>query len=59
METFLATRAFYRRNGYDEEARIRDFYGPGEDKIVFWKALQLPIGEAEEATSPGGDARVS
>lgn len=47
METFTATRAFYRRNGYDEEARIRDFYGPGDDKIVFWKALQPLSGEAE------------
>lgn len=32
-------RAFYRKQGYAEEARIREFYGPGDDKIVFWKAL--------------------
>ncbi|MEZ0540335.1 GNAT family N-acetyltransferase [Fibrella arboris] len=32
-------RAFYRRCGYVEEARIRDFYQAGEDKVVFWKAL--------------------
>lgn len=24
---------------YDEEARIREFYGPGDDKVVFWKKL--------------------
>ena len=36
---FAAQRAFYRRLGYDEEARIRDFYRAGEDKIVFWKRL--------------------
>ena len=35
---FAATRDFYRKH-YDEEARIREFYGPGDDKIVFWKAL--------------------
>ncbi len=32
-------RSFYRKHGYDEEARIRDFYGPGDAKVVFWKAL--------------------
>lgn len=39
-EGFAATRAFYARCGYDEEARIRQFYGPDDDKVVFWKALQ-------------------
>lgn len=33
------TRAFYRANGYAEEARIREFYEPGADKVVFWKHL--------------------
>lgn len=37
---FEATRAFYRKNGYAEEARIRDYYAPGDDKFVFWKALE-------------------
>ncbi len=37
---FLRTRAFYRANGYAEEARIREFYEPGGDKIVFWKRLR-------------------
>lgn len=39
LDSFAKTRAFYRKNGYDEEARIRDFYKPGEDKIIFRKAL--------------------
>jgi ribosomal protein S18 acetylase RimI-like enzyme len=39
VASFEATRGFYRKQGYDEEARIREFYGPGDDKIVFWKAL--------------------
>jgi ribosomal protein S18 acetylase RimI-like enzyme len=36
---FARTRTFYARNGYTEEARICDFWGPGDDKVVFWKAL--------------------
>ncbi len=38
-ESFAGTRNFYKRCGYAEEARIRDYWGPGDDKIVFWKAL--------------------
>lgn len=33
------TREFYRKNGYTEEARIREFYEAGADKVVFWKHL--------------------
>lgn len=36
---FARTREFYRKNGYTEEARIRDFWATGDDKIVFWKSL--------------------
>ncbi len=36
---YAGTRAFYRRIGYDEEARIRQFYGPEDDKAVFWRSL--------------------
>ena len=38
-EEFEYVRAFYRKSGYDEEARIREFYKAGDDKIVFRKAL--------------------
>lgn len=39
LDAFEGTRTFYRRIGYEEEARIRAFYAEGEDKIVFRKAL--------------------
>jgi len=38
-ESFARTRAFYVQNGYAEEARIRDFWAAGDDKVVYWKAL--------------------
>ena len=40
LPTFARTRQFYAGLGYDEEARIREFYSAGEDKIIFRKALQ-------------------
>jgi ribosomal protein S18 acetylase RimI-like enzyme len=39
LPSFERMRDFYRKNGYGEEARIRDFYQAGEDKVVFRKAL--------------------
>jgi ribosomal protein S18 acetylase RimI-like enzyme len=42
LPSFERTRAFYRRRGYDEEARVRDFYRAGEDKVVLRKALGAP-----------------
>lgn len=38
-ESFEPTRTFYCKNGYSEEARIRDYYTAGDDKIVFRKVL--------------------
>lgn len=38
-DEFARTREFYRKNGYAEEALIRDFWATGDDKIVFWKSL--------------------
>ncbi|MEM7295449.1 MAG: GNAT family N-acetyltransferase, partial [Pseudomonadota bacterium] len=39
LDRFDLTRKFYRKNGFSEEARIRDFYRTGEDKVVFRKVL--------------------
>jgi ribosomal protein S18 acetylase RimI-like enzyme len=39
LPAFESARAFYRKCGYEQEARIREFYATGEDKIVFRKSL--------------------
>ncbi|NES99060.1 MAG: GNAT family N-acetyltransferase [Sphaerospermopsis sp. SIO1G1] len=39
LEDFEYVRAFYRKSGYEEEARIREFYKAGDDKVIFRKAL--------------------
>lgn len=36
---YTATRAFYRRQGFVQEAVLRDFYAPGDDKTIFVKLL--------------------
>ncbi|MCP6757427.1 MAG: GNAT family N-acetyltransferase [Fischerella sp. CENA71] len=41
---FDRTRAFYHKCGYEEEARIRDFYTDGADKIVYRKVLSAQEG---------------
>lgn len=38
-DQYARTRNFYTKQGFVEEARIRQFYGPDDDKVVFWKAL--------------------
>lgn len=38
-EDFARTRRFYVQNGYEEEARIRDFWADGDDKVTLRKAL--------------------
>jgi ribosomal protein S18 acetylase RimI-like enzyme len=40
LPSFERMRSFYRKCAYGEEARIRDFYQQGEDKVVFRKVLE-------------------
>jgi D-alanine-D-alanine ligase len=34
---YARTRRFYERRGYDAAARLRDFYAPGDDRLIFTK----------------------
>jgi ribosomal protein S18 acetylase RimI-like enzyme len=38
-EQYAATRAFYERNGYRCEARLVDFYAPGDDRVIYVKTV--------------------
>jgi GNAT superfamily N-acetyltransferase len=36
---YAPTRGFYLRCGYDQEALLKDFYAPGDDKVIYVKTL--------------------
>jgi GNAT superfamily N-acetyltransferase len=36
---YKPTRSFYLRNGYHQDAFLRDFYGPGDGKLVYCRVL--------------------
>lgn len=38
---YTPTRGFYGRRGYTETARVREFYAPGDDRIIFTKRFHL------------------
>lgn len=37
MPQYEAARGFYRSTGFQEEARIREFYKPGDDLVIYVK----------------------
>lgn len=37
---YAPTRAFYDKVGYSVEARVRDFYAPGDDQVIYRKDLR-------------------
>lgn len=37
---FALTRQFYAKLGYTEEARVRDYYAPGDDMVLFRRVLK-------------------
>ena len=44
-DDYAPTRAFYERLGYDQAARIADYYAPNDDLVVYTKPLDPPVTE--------------
>ena len=38
-DQYEPTRSFYRANGFEQVAFLKDFYSPGDDKIIYVKQL--------------------
>lgn len=36
---YVAARSFYLKNGFEEVARLKNFYKPGDDKVIFCKIV--------------------
>lgn len=39
QESFEKTQRFYVKNGFNEVARVSDYYHPGNDRVTFCKKL--------------------
>jgi len=37
---YASTEGFYKRNGYELQASLKDYYGPGDPKQIYCKVLQ-------------------
>ena len=51
---YAPTRGFYLRCGYHQDALLKDFYAPGDDKVIYVKELQplLPPVPLDGLTEP-------
>lgn len=38
-DQYAGARRFYASRGFDHESTIRDYYGPGDAKVTYWKAM--------------------
>jgi acetoin utilization deacetylase AcuC-like enzyme/L-amino acid N-acyltransferase YncA len=47
-DRYAATRGFYQRMGFLEEARLPDFYGPGDGKVIYVKELAAGASQSSE-----------
>ena len=41
---YAPTRGFYMQRGYTERARVREFYAPSDDRIIYTKRFHSPVG---------------
>jgi len=57
-DAYSATRRFYERRGYGNDARwrarLRDFYAPGDDRVVLMKRVEGRVGSHDTLANGGG-----
>jgi ribosomal protein S18 acetylase RimI-like enzyme len=40
-DDYIPTRRFYEKRGYQQAARIRDFYSPGDDRLILTRRMTV------------------
>jgi ribosomal protein S18 acetylase RimI-like enzyme len=56
---YTPTRAFYEKNGYVKETVLKDFYRPGDSKVIYVKTRIGLVDDACPASGePGGRGRI-
>jgi ribosomal protein S18 acetylase RimI-like enzyme len=59
QETYGGTIQFYEKTGYELVGKIKEYYKPGDDKLIFAKKLQAPLSTTDtEAEAPPAVVRV-
>ena len=58
-DRYAGTRGFYQRMGFPEEARLADFYGPGDSKVIYVKAFDFDPNPAPLHRSFGERSRAA
>src|SRR3954471_11582694 len=59
QETYGGTIQFYEKTGYELVGKIKEYYKPGDDKLIFMKKLVAPApAAAKEAERPPAVVRV-
>jgi ribosomal protein S18 acetylase RimI-like enzyme len=51
-DSYEPTRRFYEKRGYENSARVRDFYGHGDDRVILTKTLMEGRGPNPESRVP-------
>ncbi len=51
-DAYVGTRRFYEARGYHEAARIKAFYAPSDDRVVYTKRLTPVVAGAATVDSP-------
>ena len=54
---YAATRGFYLRCGYRQEALLKDFYAPGDDKVIYVKELEANV-RSRMTNGPSSSGRI-
>jgi len=59
QETYGGTIQFYEKTGYDLVGKIKEYYKPGDDKLIFAKRLPAPASTTtSESEQPPAGVRV-